>query len=78
MQNNLLHVATDGGRCMDHFIHQAGMGEKTPNAQPTQLPALAPHPYALEIQAASNSEQLGQGWPRLWAQGNAGRSETKS
>lgn len=41
-KNNLLHIATDGGKCMDHLIHKAGKaGEDTKSsAQPALSPGL--------------------------------------
>lgn len=76
-QNDLLHVATDGGRCVDHLIHQAGEGEETTKSSAHSAPSSGSPSPLLPSQARSNSEQLGPGWPSLWSQGSAGGSGTE-
>lgn len=43
LQNNLLHVATDGGTVGTTSFFRLGRQERVPSAQPSPLPALVPH-----------------------------------
>lgn len=44
LQNNLLHVATDGGTCRDHLILQAGEGGEGTKCSAQSSPSSGPPP----------------------------------